>query len=179
MTVLARSAETSFKTLQALNPELRQSATPKDSYELKIPKGTKDTFLKNYNALPENERFAPQSITHKVRNGESLWTIAKKYRVSQHDIAAVNKMPSSSKAHLIRDFIAGGLGVVLVSYIANHVEPSLAGFVAGMPIGLCLIYFVAGYKESLNYTVAHSLSMIILCLDIVYYTTRYNGISTW
>ena len=79
-------------------------------------------------------------------------------------------MPSSSKAHLIRDFIAGGLGVVLVSYIANHVEPSLAGFVAGMPIGLCLIYFVAGYKESLNYTVAHSLSMIILsCVTFIFY----------
>ena len=96
LTVLARSAETSFKTLQALNPELRQSATPKDSYELKIPEGSKTTFLKNYNALPENERFAPQSITHKVRNGESLWTIAKKYRVSQHDIAAVNKIRNRS-----------------------------------------------------------------------------------
>ena len=96
LTVLARSAETSFKTLQTLNPELRQSATPKDSYELKIPKGSKNIFMVNYNSLPENERFAPQSITHKVRNGESLWTIAKKYRVSQHDIAAVNKIRNRS-----------------------------------------------------------------------------------
>ena len=96
LTVLAMSAKASFKTLQALNPELRQSATPKDFYELKIPKGSKDIFLKNYNALPENERFAPQSITHKVSNGESLWTIARKYRVSQHDIAAVNKIRNRS-----------------------------------------------------------------------------------
>ena len=96
LTVLARSAETSFKTLQTLNPELRQSATPNDSYELKIPDGSKAIFLENYNALPENERFAPQSITHKVRNGESLWTIARKYRVSQHDIAAVNKIRNRS-----------------------------------------------------------------------------------
>ena len=35
--VLARSAETSFKILQQLNPELRQSATPNESYSLKIP----------------------------------------------------------------------------------------------------------------------------------------------
>ena len=92
LTVLANAAGVSFKTLQGLNPELRQSATPRESYELKIPTGTKKKFLKNYNSLPENERFAPQFITHKVRNGESLWYIARKYRVSQSDISAVNKL---------------------------------------------------------------------------------------
>ena len=96
LTVLARSAETSFKTLQSLNPELRQSATPTKAYALKIPNGKKDIFMKNYNALPENERFAPQFVTHKVRNGESLWTIAKKYRISVHDLAAVNKIRNRS-----------------------------------------------------------------------------------
>ena len=35
LTVLARSAETSFKTLQSLNPELRQSATPTNPYPLR------------------------------------------------------------------------------------------------------------------------------------------------
>ena len=92
LTVLARAAGTSYKNLQSLNPELRQSATPSESYALKIPAGTKKKFIKNYNALPENERFAPQFITHKVRNGESLWYIARKYRVSQSDLMAVNKI---------------------------------------------------------------------------------------
>lgn len=92
LTVLARAAGTSFKNLQALNPELRQSATPSENYKLKIPYGSKDKFIKNYNALPENERFAPQFISHKVRNGESLWYIARKYRVSQSDLMAVNKI---------------------------------------------------------------------------------------
>ena len=92
LTVLARAAGTSFKNLQVLNPELRQSATPSETYKLKIPYGSKDKFIKNYNALPENERFAPQFISHKVRNGESLWYIARKYRVSQSDLMAVNKI---------------------------------------------------------------------------------------
>ena len=122
LTVLARSAETSFKTLQALNPELRQSATPKDSYELKIPEGSKTTFLKNYNALPENERFAPQSITHKVRNGESLWTIAKKYRVSQHDIAAVNKIRNRSLIRIGQKLTIPVPGVNLAS-MSNSAMP--------------------------------------------------------
>ncbi|MBT3738211.1 MAG: LysM peptidoglycan-binding domain-containing protein [Candidatus Marinimicrobia bacterium] len=122
LTVLARSAETSFKTLQALNPELRQSATPKDSYELKIPEGSKTTFLKNYNALPENERFAPQSITHKVRNGESLWTIAKKYRVSQHDIAAVNKIRNRSMIRIGQKLTIPVPGINLAS-MSNSAMP--------------------------------------------------------
>ena len=92
LTVLAKAAGTSFKTLQSLNPELRQSATPAKAYQLKIPTGMKKKFIKNYNALPENERFAPQFITHRVRNGESLWYISRKYRVSQSDIASVNKI---------------------------------------------------------------------------------------
>jgi membrane-bound lytic murein transglycosylase D len=96
LTVLARSAETTYKNLRNLNPELRQSATPTKGYALKIPKGKKDIFMANYNALPENERFAPQFVSHKVRNGESLWTIAKKYRISVHDLAAVNKVRNRS-----------------------------------------------------------------------------------
>ena len=96
LTVLARSAETTYKNLRNLNSELRQSATPTKGYALKIPKGKKDIFMANYNALPENERFAPQFVSHKVRNGESLWTIAKKYHISVHDLAAVNKVRNRS-----------------------------------------------------------------------------------
>ena len=96
LTVLANAANTSFKMIQTLNPELRQSATPSKSYMLKIPKGNKNLFIKNYNALPESERFAPQFVSHKVRNGESLWTIARKYRISIHDLVAVNKIRNRS-----------------------------------------------------------------------------------
>ena len=46
LTVLANAAGASFKSLQGLNPELRQSATPNESYDLKIPVGTKKKFLK-------------------------------------------------------------------------------------------------------------------------------------
>ncbi len=98
LTVLARSAGISLRTLQEYNPELRQSATPADgSYVLKLPKGRKDMFTENFNAIPENERFAPTFITHRVRSGESLWTISRKYHVSVHDLAAVNKIRNRHK----------------------------------------------------------------------------------
>jgi len=93
LAVLARSAGVTLKTLKEYNPELRQSATPVDvTYRLRIPTEKKDKFLAEFNALPADQRFAPQHVVHKVRRGESLWTISKKYRVSIHDLAAVNKI---------------------------------------------------------------------------------------
>ena len=91
--MLARVAGIKVKQLRNYNPELRQSATPTDNpYLLKLPNGKKDQFLARWNSIPESERFAPQFIVHRVRNGESLWTISKKYGASIHDIAAVNKL---------------------------------------------------------------------------------------
>ena len=93
LAVLARSAGVTLKTLKEYNPELRQSATPVGvTYRLRIPTGKKDKFLAEFNALPADQRFAPQYVVHKVRRGESLWTISKKYRVSIHDLASVNKI---------------------------------------------------------------------------------------
>jgi len=99
--VLARVAGIKPKLLREYNPELRQSATPADSkYDLKIPVGVKQKFLTAWRAIPEEERFAPQFIVHRVRYGESLWTISKKYNVSIHDLAAVNKIRNRNKVRV-------------------------------------------------------------------------------
>lgn len=96
--VLARVAGLKPKTLRDYNPELRQSATPSEGeYSLKLPKGVKNKFLTAWNAIPEAERFAPQFVVHRVKYGESLWTISKKYSVSIHDLASVNKIRNRNK----------------------------------------------------------------------------------
>ena len=83
--------------LREYNPELRQSATPSEGdYPLKLPKGVK-IDLTAWNAIPEEERFAPQFVVHRVKYGESLWTISKKYSVSIHDLASVNKIRNRNK----------------------------------------------------------------------------------
>jgi hypothetical protein len=74
------------------------------------------------------------------------------------------------KLHLVRDFILGGLSVAFVSYLANHVRPSLAGFVTGIPVGLLLIYFVNDYQKSLKYTSAHTMSAVVMtAVTILFY----------
>ena len=99
--VLARVAGVKPNILRDYNPELRQSATPAEvGYELKLPVGIKKNFLNAWRAIPEEERFAPQFVVHRVRYGESLWTISKKYNVSIHDLAAVNKIRNRNKVRV-------------------------------------------------------------------------------
>ncbi len=99
--VLARVAGIKPNVLREYNPELRQSATPaEDDYQLKLPPGKKERFFTAWNEIPEEERFAPQFIVHRVRYGESLWTISKKYNVTIHDLAAVNKIRNRNKVKI-------------------------------------------------------------------------------
>jgi len=97
LSILAQSAGISLAKLKQYNPELRQSATPTTSYSLKLPIGKKNLFEKKYAALPDSKRFAPQYVTHRVRRGENLGSISRKYHVSIHDIAAVNKIRNRHK----------------------------------------------------------------------------------
>lgn len=97
LSILAQSAGITLNKLKDYNPELRQSATPTTSYELKLPLGKTASFQKKYAALPESKRFAPQYVTHRVRSGENLGSISRRYRVSIHDIASVNKIRNRHK----------------------------------------------------------------------------------
>lgn len=93
LSVLASCAGISVDQLRTYNPELRQSATPPDQpYTLKIPQGTKERFQTAFSSLSDSKRFSPQYLVHTVRRGESLSLISKKYRVSIHEIASVNKI---------------------------------------------------------------------------------------
>ena len=99
--VLARVAGIKPNLLRKYNPELRQSATPAEAgYQLKLPHGIKNRFIDSWNEIPEEERFAPQFVVHRVRYGESLWTISKKYNVSIHDLAAVNKIRNRNRVRV-------------------------------------------------------------------------------
>ena len=98
LTVLAKAAGTKRSTIQRLNPELRQPATPSNgSYNLNIPFGKKDSFYKKFNALPDEQKFAVQKIEHRVRKGENFISIASKYRVSVADLQTINNISNINK----------------------------------------------------------------------------------
>ncbi len=95
--ILAQIAEAGPDTFKILNPELRQSATPPPEegkpYLLKIPKGHKEAFLRNYEAIASQVGPVLADIQirrHRVRRGESLYSISKRYGVPMSRIARAN-----------------------------------------------------------------------------------------
>ncbi|MCD6418013.1 LysM peptidoglycan-binding domain-containing protein [bacterium] len=92
----AKCANTTYDTLKLLNPELIRSCTPPkvEKYPLKLPKGRGKLFVKNYSKVPESEKMAWHK--HKVKKGESLWTIARRYGTSVQALIDANNIRKSS-----------------------------------------------------------------------------------
>jgi membrane-bound lytic murein transglycosylase D len=84
----------SYEELTDLNPELRQAATPNTSYDLKVPLGMKEPLLAGLDTLPKWSPPKPQYVVHRVRRGETLSTIAMRYRSSIQRIVEANGLRS-------------------------------------------------------------------------------------
>jgi membrane-bound lytic murein transglycosylase D len=109
---LAKQFGTSYNELRKLNPELRQSKTPpgKGTYSLKVPPGAGTIFLaKNTIAEEQQTTQSTQSgqrntastqrvsssndaVVYRVRRGDNLSKIAKKYRVDVNLLKKVNNI---------------------------------------------------------------------------------------
>jgi membrane-bound lytic murein transglycosylase D len=94
--LIAKACEAPVEELKGLNPELLRWCTPPDSqeYEIRVPFGKKDLFLKNFEALPRQDRF--QFKSHIVRKGDTLGGIARLYRVDLEPILELNRLKRSS-----------------------------------------------------------------------------------
>jgi membrane-bound lytic murein transglycosylase D len=95
--ILADCAGTTLDSLRDLNPELLRWVTPpgKKEYVLRIPPGRKEQFVVRYNAVPEKQR--QNFAVHKVRSGETLSRIAKRYGVSIDVVREINRLPVRSR----------------------------------------------------------------------------------
>lgn len=88
---LADAAGITTDELKEYNPELRRWATPpNDKYSLKLPVGTKERFVSNYEDLPKSERSQNVAM-HTVNRGETLGYIAKRYGTSVRALFETNE----------------------------------------------------------------------------------------
>ena len=92
---IARHLDTSYKELKALNPELRHNSTPNKPYIFKVPKGKGEVLLSKLGDIPLWRPPTPAYVRHKVRRGESLSVIARRYRTSVRSIMALNRLKSA------------------------------------------------------------------------------------
>ncbi len=87
--VVARAAETSEAEIQRLNPELVRGITPPGREMLvRVPPGHGFVFRRNYAAIPPSERVT--FVEHRVRPGETLSHVARRYGVPVRDLEAAN-----------------------------------------------------------------------------------------
>lgn len=80
----------SLDSIRDLNPELLRDVTPPQysNYPLRIPAGTRGIFSQKYSELPAKKLYT----MHKVKKGETVSAIAKKYGVSPFDILQANSL---------------------------------------------------------------------------------------
>lgn len=93
--VIAKAAGTTIRELKSLNPELKRWFTPPNdtNYTIKIPAESVDIFKENMALIPTPERV--NFLRHKVKRGESLWEISRRYRTSIKPILYLNNLRSA------------------------------------------------------------------------------------
>jgi membrane-bound lytic murein transglycosylase D len=80
--------------MTALNPSLLRSVTPPDaSFDLHLPAGTAALFEKQIALIPEAKRTAWRY--HRVKDGDTLASVAQKFRMGNSDLAEANQLKES------------------------------------------------------------------------------------
>ena len=98
---IAKTIGVPVKTLKQLNPELRYNILPDEKYSLKIPVGKNEIFLSKIDDIPVASIPRRAFINHKIKSGESLSTIARRYHTTSSRIARANNLYK-------RNFIVAG-----------------------------------------------------------------------
>lgn len=120
----------SVSELEHLNPELRRGVTPPDAknYALRIPVGYSANFLAAYNDMPSEK--LTNWAKHKIRRGETVSQIARKYGVSITSIVQANKLGRRKKIYAGKSLmipVPPGKSMVSKSVSRNKVKKSSNG----------------------------------------------------
>lgn len=101
---IALAAGIPFTELSRLNPELRRDVTPPDdqNYHLKVPVGSQEAVVQALDKIPtwkptpllvkKGKNRSESSGSYRVRGGDSLWTIAKRFNLSVAQLKARNSL---------------------------------------------------------------------------------------
>jgi len=92
LAVVARFTDSTLSEIKELNPELRRWCTPPNvsAYTLRIPAGTKETFLARLSSADEEDLFYVK--LHKVRPGDTVSKIARQLGTSIQAIIELNSL---------------------------------------------------------------------------------------
>lgn len=89
---ITKISDADYEALRKLNPELKSQITPSVEiyYTLRVPEGTGPSIVETYNNLPLSKRGVYRE--YRVRKGDTVSKIAKKYRVDKSTIKNANNL---------------------------------------------------------------------------------------
>ena len=92
LNVVAEAIGSSFEEMKRLNPGLLRWCTPPDveRWTLYLPQGKREAFAAKYADIPKEKKMS--WAHHRVRSGETLSTIGRRYGVSVSEIKRFNKI---------------------------------------------------------------------------------------
>lgn len=97
LAVIAKAAGVQEEDLKELNPELKRWCTPPASeekpYLLRLPKGTSERFADRFAKIPKKQRL--RYVEHRVKRGDTLSVIARRYRTDADPIMKLNGLKSA------------------------------------------------------------------------------------
>ena len=92
---VARALDLPVDMLHDLNPALRNGATPDYSYPLNVTAEAVPVLASKIDQIPEWRAPKISFSRHRVRRGETLSSIARKYRVAPEEILQANRLKSA------------------------------------------------------------------------------------
>lgn len=123
---VARAASVEPETVEDLNPHLLRGITPPGrSWKVRVPPGAATVAAANLEKVAEEERLA--TVYHRVRGGETLSHIARRYGVGVAEIRAANGGLNPNRLQVgqrLRVPALGGSAVRVASTSSAADEPS-------------------------------------------------------
>ena len=91
---IASLARVSPGVIKSYNPALISSIAPSGKYTIRVPVGVKEQFIERYNEQPP-EQVELTYTTYRVRKGDSLYKIARKFGTTIKALKADNNLRSA------------------------------------------------------------------------------------
>ncbi len=103
LSIIAACVGSTLEEIKSLNPELLRWCTPPNfpNYQLKIPIGTKEKFLAEYQLIPDDKKL--NYVVHKVKRGETVSNIARKYGLVSSVIIDANGISKKTRLSVGRE----------------------------------------------------------------------------
>jgi membrane-bound lytic murein transglycosylase D len=114
--LVADVTEVSLPEIVTLNPSLLRMSTPQDTdFDLHLPAGTRDLYLKRIASIPEDKRTSWRF--HVVKTGESLDSVANLFHSRSSELASANQLEADASIE------PGDELVVPIATVSSAVHP--------------------------------------------------------